>query len=84
MRRTSSHEVDGFEDLEGADLARDDGPIEDGRLLGTVGANTAHKVRLGVHQSSQQIVQPRVEVLRQRRHRIVAVQSAQRSPSRCK
>jgi hypothetical protein len=46
------------------------------RRLCIVGPDAADKVRLGVNQRPQQIVQPRVKVLRQRRNWIVAVQPA--------
>jgi hypothetical protein len=44
------------------------------RRLCIVGPDAPDKVRLGVNQRPQQIIQPRVKVLRQRRNWIVAVQ----------
>ena len=69
----SCHEIHGFEDLKASDLVADDETIEALGYLLRVGPDAPNEVRLGVDQSPQQIVQSRVEVLRQRRHRLVSV-----------
>lgn len=64
--------------LQSADLLDDGRPVEHGGLLGGVGAQAAHEVGLRVHQRPQEVVEARVEVLRERRHRLVAVLAAGR------
>lgn len=73
-KRTSGHEVDRLQDLQGPYLSADDRPVEMGGRLGAVGAHAADEVRLGVHERPEQVVEPRVEVLRERRDGVVAVE----------
>ena len=47
--RTSSHEIDSFEDLESSDLSADDRSIEMARRFCVIGSNAPDKVRLGVY-----------------------------------
>ena len=74
VRETAGHEVDRLEDLQRPDLLNHEPAVEVRRAAGLVWPHAAHKVWLGVHEGAQQIVQPRVEVLRQGRHGLVAVQ----------
>ena len=50
--------------------------VEQSGCFGGVGSEAPDEVRLGVHQSAQQIVEPRVEILRDGRHWLIAILSA--------
>lgn len=51
---------------EGTHLHGDSGPLEEHRSLRGVSSQAAYEVRTRVHQRAQQVVEPRVEVLRER------------------
>lgn len=65
LNHTSSHQVDGFQNLERPDLPHDCGPFELGLLLGGITPDAPYKVRLGVDEGPEQVVQSCVEVLGQ-------------------
>lgn len=78
LKLTSSHQIDGFQDLQRSDLFHYYGPFKGLRCLCCISSNAPDEMRPCMNQSSQEVVEPSVEILRQRRHRFVAVQPDER------
>jgi ribosomal protein L27 len=74
MWKASRHQVDSLEDLEGPNLLSYVRSVELNEGIVFVGSNASNKMRFGVNQGSEQVVQPRVKVLSQRGNRFFSVQ----------
>ena len=72
VREAARHDVDRLEDLQRADLLDDEVAVELGERVVLVGSEAADEVRLGVDQRAEEVVESGVEVLRERRHGLVA------------
>ena len=71
VRKPARHDVDRLEDLQRADLLDDEVAVELGERVVLVGPEAADEVRLGVDQRAEEVVESRVEVLRERRDGLV-------------
>lgn len=75
VRITAGHEIHRLQNLKRSYLTHRHPSIEMHRALGRVASYAPDEVRPRVHQSPQKIVEPRVEVLSQRRDRLITVQA---------
>ena len=71
VRETARHDVDRLEDLQRPNLLDDEVAVELGERVVLVGSEAADEVRLGVDQRAEEVVEARVEVLREGRHGLV-------------